>query len=501
MRSNIQGQKTVTDIYTRAGQKAILTMEIENDEQSGQDEHCGHGEHDVDNNNLKREDTEEELYESDAEEAERSGNTCHFSESFLPNLPNIPVAQERLVDGGNLQVTPKRRISQCSSVSSSSDDERCTGAYRSHRSYGSTSHQNSFEEASTSKFPSRATSARSSMNFAQRQIAADCRSNRNSISHLPPYGISRKDFQHLLIESILDDDTRPPFVCPHCAYEFKRNCVARISGISADSGVVSTSDERQMSVLTLESIAYDACSGSKCECQSTDLYRNQQARWSDGRIHRYHHRNSGQTPIMRQRPVNRRPTGSFTRNSPARRVTSATTAKRHRNGFDRNSTGCLEYVVANEQHQMPHSLSSNVRHVHTVYNSQPKLTNKHEDEEDEDEEMPQEESGSGLFLKQRCHEAIQEMDSSMSSKSNRSPTKKSAALMEQSASSTMASSLERSLEMGIADGLSDKEAKLKAVKSSFRTHRRCASNPTNMEKQTISRIVESTESDNDPVYC
>lgn len=66
----------------------------------------------------------------------------------------------------------------------------------------------------------------------------------------------------------------------------------------------------------------------------------------------------------------------------------------------------------------------------------------------------------------------------------------------------MASSLERSLELGIADGLSDKEAKLKAVKSTFRTHRRCASNPTNIEKKGISRIIEtSTEDENEPVYC
>ena len=40
----------------------------------------------------------------------------------------------------------------------------------------------------------------------------------------------------------------------------------------------------------------------------------------------------------------------------------------------------------------------------------------------------------------------------------------------------MASSLEHALEAGIADdGLSDKEAKLRAVKSSIQTHRRCAS--------------------------
>lgn len=150
---------------------------------------------DLDNNNLKTEtlDTEEELYESDAEEAERMANRsdpnmCHTSESTLPNIPCTlsPPMQERLVDGGSIVTTPKRQISQCLSISSS-DDERYVGVPRSRHSY-STSHQNSFEETN-SKFSSRGTSARSSVNFAQRQLAAaDFRANRNSISHLPPYG-------------------------------------------------------------------------------------------------------------------------------------------------------------------------------------------------------------------------------------------------------------------------------------------------------------------------
>uniref|UniRef100_A0A915EA37 Protein kinase domain-containing protein n=1 Tax=Ditylenchus dipsaci TaxID=166011 RepID=A0A915EA37_9BILA len=81
----------------------------------------------------------------------------------------------------------------------------------------------------------------------------------------------------------------------------------------------------------------------------------------------------------------------------------------------------------------------------------------------------------------------------------------SAALMETS-HSTMVSSLERSLEMaiGLCDGLSDKESKLKAAKSSFKTHRRTASNPTDLPKFAASKKIceTSTEtSDNDPVYC
>jgi hypothetical protein len=149
-------------------------------------------------------------------------------------------------------------------------------------------------------------------------------------------------------------------------------------------------------------------------------------------------------------------------------------------------------VIVNDA-SMPGS-SPNMCQVHSIYNSQPKLSNSHEDE---DQEMPQEDNG--LFI----HSVIQEMDSSMSSKSNRSPKK--SAIMDQSSASTMASSLERSLEMGIADGLSDKETKVRAAKSTFKTHRRCASNPTNIIDKNIARIIEtSTESENDnndPVYC
>lgn len=141
------------------------------------------------NNNAE---SEESLYESDAEEAEHlanwsSPNMCHGMEDQLPNIPAMlsPPMQERLVDGGSIVTTPKRRVSQ----SSSSDDEQFVNVPRSRHSYGSTSHQNSFEECCNSKFSSRAGSARSSMNLAQRRLAADIRQNRNSISHLPPYGM------------------------------------------------------------------------------------------------------------------------------------------------------------------------------------------------------------------------------------------------------------------------------------------------------------------------
>jgi hypothetical protein len=137
---------------------------------------------DDDNNNGE---SDQSPYESDAED-----NLVNPSEDIPPNTLSPPI-QERLVDGGSIMVTPKRRVSQAYSISSS-DDERFVGVPQSRHSYGASSHQNSFEECCNSKFSSRATSARSSMNFAQKQFNNDTRANRNSIANLPPYGINLK---------------------------------------------------------------------------------------------------------------------------------------------------------------------------------------------------------------------------------------------------------------------------------------------------------------------
>ncbi|RCN30584.1 hypothetical protein ANCCAN_23646 [Ancylostoma caninum] len=62
-------------------------------------------------------------------------------------------------------------------------------------------------------------------------------------------------------------------------------------------------------------------------------------------------------------------------------------------------------------------------------------------------------------------------------------------------SSTMASSLERSLEQGAmhSDGLSDKERRVRAVKNTIRGHRRTQSNP----QAVVMSIVDETSSETD----
>ncbi|VDM43720.1 unnamed protein product [Toxocara canis] len=67
-------------------------------------------------------------------------------------------------------------------------------------------------------------------------------------------------------------------------------------------------------------------------------------------------------------------------------------------------------------------------------------------------------------------------------------------------SSTMESSLERSLEMAAihSDGLSDKERQVRAVKNTIKTHRRTASNPLSIPSVVCET---STESEGEAVYC
>ncbi|VDN59896.1 unnamed protein product [Dracunculus medinensis] len=67
-------------------------------------------------------------------------------------------------------------------------------------------------------------------------------------------------------------------------------------------------------------------------------------------------------------------------------------------------------------------------------------------------------------------------------------------------SSTMESSLERSLEMAAihSDGLSDKERQVRAVKNTIKTHRRTGSNPLSIPSVVCET---STESEGEVVYC
>ncbi|KAI3414120.1 hypothetical protein GPALN_011582 [Globodera pallida] len=121
------------------------------------------------------------------------------------------------------------------------------------------------------------------------------------------------------------------------------------------------------------------------------------------------------------------------------------------------------------------------------------------EEEGEEEE---EEEDSELKLKQRDNNnigvglsfklcPINEMSDSQVTEKAMAAEKAMATAMLESLSSTMVSSLERSLELSAehSDGLSDKEAKLKEVRTTFKlTHRRTSSNPT-----YLSRVLPLTQ--------
>uniref|UniRef100_A0A914GW32 Protein kinase domain-containing protein n=1 Tax=Globodera rostochiensis TaxID=31243 RepID=A0A914GW32_GLORO len=121
---------------------------------------------------------------------------------------------------------------------------------------------------------------------------------------------------------------------------------------------------------------------------------------------------------------------------------------------------------------------------------------------DEGEEEEEEEEESELKLKQRDNNniggglsfklcPINEMSDSQVTEKAMAAEKAMATAMLESLSSTMVSSLERSLELSAehSDGLSDKEAKLKEVRTTFKlTHRRTSSNPT-----YLSRVLPLTQ--------
>ncbi|KAI6203818.1 Mitogen-activated protein kinase kinase kinase [Aphelenchoides besseyi] len=455
-KANSRG-RTSTNVYPRGGQRAFLTVEMSDDDQ------------------MESEVEEEEPFESDAESEKQWNQSCNA----------IPAP--------NIAANSNRRISIVS-LNSSSDDEVVHP--RSRHSYAASSRQDSFEEGRGFSSASRAASARS------------------SIAHRHPSNARNASTTYLPTN---DDDS---FVCPHCSCNcrsfhfgtFQRNSTTRVSGISADSGVVVSStgtEERRLSALMLD--AEENGNNSNFSTTLTaycPLYRNDQTRWSDGKIaHRnQYHSFASKLPTRNRSNTTHRHSGAFTRNSPARstkrHVTQTPVLRRPIKSV--NSVDCVHesfdnHRIVRQQIHRSRSVSSR-SDLHVAHN-----TNEEADIRMETSMETSVVAGS-RYKRRAIDEVIAEMSSSLSSKSNRSSKKAPHIGMEQSTSSTMASSLERSLEAALADGLSDKEQKLKTVKASFRTHRRCASNPTCIVDQTkcsIARIAEtgSETSDHEPVYC
>ncbi|KAE9555300.1 hypothetical protein FO519_001459 [Halicephalobus sp. NKZ332] len=280
------------------------------------------------------------------------------------------------------------------------------------------------------------------------------KTNRNSIPILPS-STSDKNLQ------------TNSEVCPSCLYQFQRNSVARISGISADSGVCT-------STLTLEETGQRLFNYS--ESSPSTLYRNVEGRWSDGKI-------QGRRKPKRQGSRDSPFRGTITKKEKEKRLSSA--------GARLGSSGELNNRNIDLGAMRSMSMIESVE-VEVTEDDQGKLVL----------------VDSAIKPSPSYTEAIN--TSTVAPKNNRVVALKSefgeprqrddeicinTAMLE--STSTMVSSLERSLELavGASDGLSDKESKLKAAKTHFKTHRRTASNPVPVVTET------STESDNDPVYC
>ncbi|KAH7695949.1 kinase domain-containing protein [Aphelenchoides avenae] len=359
------------------------------------------------------------------------------------------------------------------------------------------------------------------------------KTNRNSVSHLP-VSESERNFQE-------DSTVHSPSVCPCCAYQFKRNSVARISGISADSGVCHL--DEHASTLTLDEFG-GRLHGHLVEQVASPLYRNSQARWSDGRIHH------------RRKPRRSTPQSTFTRDSPMRTpslkrekrlsTASSASAQARISVISNNSTGgYFDPDVPSHEEQCCASAKSgsarrsrnDLRAMSVEEMSESVEMGVDIGEEDVDliqiqtpaknasavqyvspsasyrGSLAATEASNMMASNNRIEELKSEqlfaaMDSSGSTSAG-SPKKRQKGVMSDSnrnpmeeSTTSMVSSLERSLEMAAhrSDGLSDKESKLKAAKSHFMTHRRTSSNPTyGLSSHTVCET--STESDNDPVYC
>uniref|UniRef100_A0A914BUZ4 Protein kinase domain-containing protein n=1 Tax=Acrobeloides nanus TaxID=290746 RepID=A0A914BUZ4_9BILA len=349
------------------------------------------------------------------------------------------------------------------------------------------------------------------------------KSNRNSISNLP-FSNSERTFHQEQVAHAHAQHFQEQTVCPCCSFQFQRNSVARISGASADSGVSNLDREYGTSTMTLEETG--------CRLQNyidpqgtSPLYRNAEGRWSDGRIHH------------RRKP--RRPTSMFTRDSPVR-LPSVT--RRDKRPASKIPVGTLD-PESGCNGNCGDQMCATVRGIRSMSMIEP--LRKMGSVEDAPEPMEVDTPGpscQNLHIAQAMRqsdsyqEALKNQDVLAATiASNYSPKAKNNRIVEliggqmssstdsnnpqdspkktrapkltdenrnalQESTSTMVSSLERSLEMAAthSDGLSDKESKLRAAKSSFKTHRRTASNPI-----YVPAVVSetSTESDNDPVYC
>uniref|UniRef100_A0A915B2W7 Mitogen-activated protein kinase kinase kinase n=1 Tax=Parascaris univalens TaxID=6257 RepID=A0A915B2W7_PARUN len=447
------------------------------------------------------------------------------------------------INGGKQNVYPfvTNRATLCyqepEDMSSSEDDCRSDAVYRnsparcSATSIGSSGFPSSQSVANTF---SRQSSARSSS-------GQNRRSSRASPAHLATSS-SERNFSR-------DSSARYSTGSYNCATDIHRGSPARnsaFSEISNDSGFHNLCDIDLAPCASATGVQYECSCCGQPVCPA-NLYRNAEGRWSDGRL------------AATQRRKNRKSSVGFHRDSPQR--ATPVRSKDKRSSFPRSRHSAVEpdtsnnlfpefiprhcdvdFDSANRNQRI--SLNPDVVLSSTLELSPPSLRQspsyqealRHEPSlmaktqpvypqpesegarqrdslHDQNNPMKAASDASGEeSSEEKDHDNGNILDSSLDSpranfafrrfknvQTSGEDSERSNRLLITS-SSTMESSLERSLEMAAihSDGLSDKERQVRAVKNSIKTHRRTASNPLSIPSVVCET---STESEGEAVYC
>ncbi|VDP40338.1 unnamed protein product [Heligmosomoides polygyrus] len=256
--------------------------------------------------------------------------------------------------------------------------------------------------------------------------------------------------------------------------ELVRNSPARTSGMSEDSGVQMWNEPTVLPGGQPVRMAY-----------SQTLIRNQDGRWSDGRI------------VQRRKPKR---SSTFQRDSPARIPQSECHNRLIRNLLTARSLIVRAFTPMcrnGDQYCAVASCSPHFSYNNPIYH--PPVT-----------------SCANPLSSPENADLCSSLDSNNPSMSDASAENSSddekdaengyvfllsSELIMMTSSSTMASSLERSLEQGAmhSDGLSDKERRVRAVKNTIRGHRRTQSNPQNVVMSIVDETSSEADSSDDAV--
>ncbi|KAM3720743.1 Mitogen-activated protein [Dirofilaria immitis] len=506
---------------------------------------------------------EQELIERErhVSEREKYGYNTRVKTNIFPaknTLKNVKnVVMRMRPESNDIINTTKQSINVCNpnhSLSYEGQEEMSSSEeeYRSDCAYRNSSARCSASSITTSgAFPSsqslsfsRQSSGRGSLGYNRKSSKTSCKipiSNSDTIEKL---GTCERNFSR-------DSSIRlSDYSCNYQA-DLVRGSPARNSGISeasCDSGFHNLYDAEFASGTSTTGLVYE-CSYCGQPVMSTNFYRNAEGRWSDGRL-------------TSQRRKNKKNTANSHRDS-LQRMTSVTTQEKS-SPYTRSRQSLTESTLTNDgitrktpSYEKLHQITDNIiinlqnkisscpittksretemltdkkcnviirpstsyqgvaKDEYTMMPNKQAIAYDNEKADKRDDRLTKEVSDASAeeSSEERDENNENTLDSSLDSPSasyvilqrfknpqSTNDSERSSCLLITS-SSTMESSLERSLEMAAihSDGLSDKERQVRAVKNTIRTHRRTASTPLSIP----SAVCEtSSESDTEQVvHC